>query len=72
MRKTGEQKEKVEDETKPKFQGQGQTLRGGVKRKGGEPDVIEKQEKGKDVEKKDTSAGGGQKLGGRTLRDVPK
>ena len=72
VRKTGEQKEKVEDETKPKFQGQGQTLRGGLKRKGGEPDVVEKKEKGREVEKKDPGAGGGQKLGGRTLRDVPK
>ncbi|KAF6219929.1 hypothetical protein HO133_003754 [Letharia lupina] len=72
VRKTGEQKEKVEDESKPKFQGQGQTLRGGLKRKGGEPDAVEKIEKGKEAEKKDPGAGGGQKLGGRTLRDAPK
>ena len=72
VRKTGEQKGKVEDESKPKFQGQGQTLRGGLKRKGGEPDVVEKEEKGKEAEKKDPGAGGGQKLGGRTLRDTPK
>ena len=72
MRKTGEQKEKVEDESKPKFQGQGQTLRGGLKRKGGEPDVVEKIEKGKEADRKDPSAGGGQKLGGRTLRDTLK
>lgn len=72
VRKTGEQKEKVEDESKPKFQGQGQTLRGGLKRKGGEPDVVEKMVKGKEIEKKDPGAGGGQKLGGRTLRDTPK
>ena len=73
VRKTGEQKEVVEDESKPKFQGQGQTLRGGVKRKGGEPDVVEKIEKGKGAEKKGSDAGGGQKLGGgRTLRDAPK
>lgn len=72
VRKTGEQKEKVEDESKPKFQGQGQTLRGGLKRKGGEPDVVEKTEKGKEADKKDPSAGGGQKLGGRTLRDTLK
>ena len=72
MRKIGEQKEQVEDENKPKFQGQGQTLRGGLKRKGGEPDVVEKIEKGKEPEKKDPVAGGGQKLGGRTLKDTSK
>lgn len=72
VRKNGEQKEKAEDENKPKFQGQGQTLRGGLKRKGGEPDVVEKIDKGKAVEKKDSGAGDGPKLGGRTLRDAPK
>ena len=72
VRKTGEQKDKIEDDSKPKFQGQGQTLRGGVKRKGGEPDVVEKVEKGKKPEKKDPDTNGGQKLGGRTLRDTPK
>ena len=71
VRKSGEQKDKAEDENKPKFQGQGQTLRGGLKRKGGEPDIV-KPDKGKDVEKKDPAGGGGQKLGGRTLRDASK
>ena len=73
VRKSGEPKEKVEDEGKPKFGGQGQTLRGGLKRKGGEPDFVEKIDKDKEAEKKDpTTAGGGQKLGGRTLRDASK
>ena len=72
VRKSGEKKEEAGDESKPKFQGQGQTLRGGLKRKGGEPDVVEKIDKGKEAEKKDSGAGGGQKLGGRTLRDTPR
>lgn len=73
VRKTGEQKGKSEDENKPRFKGQGQTLRGGLKRKGGEPDVVEKIDKGKEAEKKDlAAAGGGQKSGGRTLRDTPR
>ena len=69
VKKSGEQK--VEDETKPKFQGQGQTLRG-VKRRGaleGEKaeENIEEKEKGKE-----TISGGGTRLGGggRTLRDM--
>ena len=72
VRKSGEPKGKAEDESKPTFQGQGQTLRGGVKRKGGEPDVVQKIDKGKEAEKKESGTGGGQKLGGRTLRDTPK
>ena len=72
VRKSGEQKAEAGDESKPKFQGQGQTLRGGLKRKGGEPDIVEKIDKGKEAEKKDQGAGGGQKLGGRTLRDTPR
>ena len=71
VRKSGEQKEEAGDENKPKFQGQGQTLRGGLKRKGGEPDIVEKIDKGKEAEKKDPGVGG-QKLGGRTLRDTPR
>ena len=62
VRKTGEQKEV--DESQPRFQGQGQTLRGGTKRKGdAEADTASKT-KGKDNEKKDT--------GGRTLRDTAR
>lgn len=68
VRKTGEQK--VEDDTKPKFTGQGQTLRGGTKRKGGDGEAAEKADKGKEPDKNDD--GGGQKLGGRTLRDTPR
>ena len=65
--KSGEQK--VEDDTKPKFQGAGQTLRGGTKRKGA--DSEDKKAKDKETETKD--AGGGPKLGGgRTLRDTPR
>ena len=66
VRKTGGEQKEV-DESKPKFSGQGQTLRGGMKRKGAERDgLVEEKGKGKE-EKKD---GGGQKLGGgRTLRD---
>lgn len=70
VRKSGEQKNVEEDdETKPKFQGAGQTLRGGTKRKGGDGDGDgeESKEKAKEGEKKDGSAGGG-----RTLRDAPK
>ncbi len=62
VRKSGEQK--VEDDTKPKFQGSGQTLRGGTKRKGADDE--DGKEKAKEVEKKDGSGGG------RTLRDTPK
>lgn len=67
VRKIGEKKVE-EDDTKPKFTGQGQTLRGGTKRKGADPTEEKKEEK-KDA----TSApDGGQRLGGRTLRDTPK
>ncbi|KAI4103128.1 MAG: hypothetical protein L6R37_004014 [Teloschistes peruensis] len=60
----GEDKENAGAE-KPHFQGQGQSLRGGVKRKGNEPEAKTKE---KEKEKE-----GGQKLGGgRTLRDTPK
>ena len=82
VRKSGsdEQKAKAgEDASAPKFQGQGQTLRaGGLKRKGGEQDAVEKVDKGKEAEgkkMKDPPGGGGgaQRLGGgRTLRDVSK
>ena len=67
VRKSGEQK--IEDDAAPKFLGQGQTLRGGTKRKGedGEKD----KGKGKEPEKKEP-AGGGHTLGGRTLRDTPR
>jgi ubiquitin fusion degradation protein 1 len=66
VRKTGEKK--VEDESKPKFSGQGQTLRGGTKRKGADG---EDKGKGKEPERNDAPEGG-QKLGGRTLRDTPR
>ena len=62
--KKSSEKKAVVDESKPKFQGQGQTLRSGTKRKGA--DTI------KEVEKKELD-GGGPKLGsGRTLRDTPR
>ena len=57
------------EEKKKRFEGQGQTLRGGVKRKGagGAGEVKDKDKEGKDGEdkKKGDSSGGG----GRTLRD---
>ena len=74
VRKSGEQK--VEDETKPRFQGQGQTLRdqklkdskGGMKRRGEGAGKEQTEEKGKGKEREGE---GGQRLGGgRTLRDV--
>ena len=71
VRKTGEQKQA--DETQPKFQGAGQTLRGGTKRKGdGGGSDAEAKEKTRDSEKKE-GAGSGQKLGvGRTLRHTQR
>lgn len=68
VRKTGEDKTD-EEASKPKFLGQGQTLRGGTKRKGGEGEG--QKGKGKEPEKKneDGKAQGG---GGRTLRDTPR
>ncbi|KAL9120808.1 MAG: hypothetical protein Q9187_002634 [Circinaria calcarea] len=63
VRKSGEKKSRV-DESKPKFQGQGQTLRGGTKRKGTETV--------KEVEKKEPDEGGRTLGGGRTLRDTPR
>jgi len=71
VKKLGEAKEA--DETKPKFQGQGNTLRGGTKRKGA--DNTEKDGETKDKGKGAETPGadpGGQRLGGRTLRDTPR
>lgn len=64
------EEQKVVDESKPKFPGQGQTLRSGPKKNAGVGDTgAEAKGKGKE-EKND---GGGQRLGGRkTLRDAPK
>lgn len=73
VKKTGEQKEV--DDTKPKFQGQGQTLRSGTKRKGADAEVAgTMKEKGKNVEKQGPlDLSGGSRLGGgRTLRDTPR
>lgn len=71
VRKKNGEKEDEEDEKKVKFQGAGQTLRGGTKRKGAETPDVETKGKGKDPEKKDST--GGQTLGkGRTLRDTPR
>ena len=71
--KTGEQK--VVDDTKPQFQGQGQTLRSGTKRKGAASETARKPEEGKDAEKQgssDSSGGSRFGVGGRTLRDTPR
>lgn len=71
VKKTGEQKEL--DDTKPKFQGQGQTLRGGTKRKGADGDApSEIKDKGKDAEKKSSDSSSQRLGGGRTLRDTPR
>ncbi|KAI9671185.1 MAG: Ubiquitin recognition factor in ER-associated degradation protein 1 [Caeruleum heppii] len=67
----GEDKENedVEQATARKFTGQGQTLRGGTKRKGGDG-MTEAGDKGGKGKGKDMADGGGNKLGGgRTLRD---
>lgn len=65
VKKRGEQGVEDQDETKPRFQGQGQTLRSGTKRRG-EAEKPEEKDKAKD-----TDSGGGPKLGGgRTLRDA--
>ena len=64
VRKSGEQPI-AEDENKPRFQGAGQTLRGGTKRKGGDGEKANE----KEVEKKDAAP---KPSGGRTLRDTPR
>ncbi|MCJ1244225.1 ubiquitin fusion degradation protein [Trapelia coarctata] len=71
VKKSGEAKEV--DEIKPKFQGQGNTLRGGTKRKGADnPEKeVETKDKGKSADKSGADPGG-QRLGGRTLRDTPR
>ncbi|KAI4139935.1 MAG: hypothetical protein LQ341_004026 [Variospora aurantia] len=71
-KKKGGEEDKENEDAKPRFQGQGQTLRGGAKKRptagDGEPGG---KGKGKDVE--DKNASDGQKpSGGRTLRDTPK
>ncbi|KAL8920973.1 MAG: hypothetical protein Q9172_004260 [Xanthocarpia lactea] len=71
VKKKGEENKENED-TKPHFQGQGQTLRGGTKRKGADT-TGEGKDKGRSREAEDKTTGTGQKLaGGRTLRDIPK
>jgi len=64
VKKRGEQSVEDQDETKPRFQGQGQTLRSGTKRRG-EVEKPEEKEKMKDAD----SGGGSELGGGRTLRD---
>ncbi|KAL8698022.1 MAG: hypothetical protein Q9224_002040 [Gallowayella concinna] len=69
VKKKTEEK-KADEDTKPHFQGQGQTLRGGTKRKGADGDG-ETKDKGNGKEGVNKPAG--QRLeGGRTLRDTPK
>lgn len=61
-----EEGEAEKKEKKKRFEGQGQTLRGGLKRKGAEGEVKDKEGKdGQEKKKGDTSGGGG-----RTLRDA--
>lgn len=58
---------KENEDSKPKFLGQGQSLRGGTKRKpADESKVKEKEEKG------ESSTAGQKPSGGRTLRDMPR
>lgn len=69
VKKSGEKKEP--DESKPNFPGQGQTLRGGTKRKGGDNEDLVTEAKDMDSDKK--AADSAQWLGnGRTLRNTPK
>ena len=69
VKKSGENKENEEDSDKPHFQGAGQTLRAGTKRKGdGTAEDPTGKGKGKEAEK--DKSGAGQRLGGRTLRDA--
>lgn len=71
VRKKDEENKENED-TKPHFQGQGQTLRGGTKKRAADGDA-EAKSKGKGKDTEDKNASSGQKLGGgRTLRDTPK
>ncbi|KAI9814037.1 MAG: ubiquitin fusion degradation protein [Pycnora praestabilis] len=66
VKKKGDQPEP--DQSQPKFQGGGQTLRGGTKKKGeGVGSDSEAKEKSKEPPKKDP--GSSSSLGGRTLRD---
>ena len=68
VKKKGEENKENEDDSKPHFQGQGQSLRGGTKRKGNDSET---EAKGKSKDEK--SGGSGQSSGGgRTLRDTPK
>ncbi|KAL8921975.1 MAG: hypothetical protein Q9208_005429 [Pyrenodesmia sp. 3 TL-2023] len=68
VKKKGEQNKENEEDTKPHFQGQGQTLRGGTKKRPADSDSeVKSKDKGKAPE------GTGQKPGGgRTLRDTPR
>lgn len=69
VKKSGEKKEP--DESKPKFPGQGQTLRGGIKRKGADNAAPATKAKDADGDKK--AADSGQWQGsGRTLRNTSK
>ena len=71
VKKSGEKKQI--DESVPKFQGQGQTLRGGTKRKGGDTSVadVDSKEKEKETTKSAPGKSGERLGGGRTLRDLP-
>ncbi|KAL9027028.1 MAG: hypothetical protein Q9196_004393 [Gyalolechia fulgens] len=64
VKKDGENNENEVD-TKPHFQGQGQTLRGGTKKRSADADT-EGKGKGKSKDAED------RKSGGRTLRDIPR
>ena len=68
VRKAGEKPAGEIEEEKPKFLGQGQTLRGGVKNSSGTATPEVKEEKGKGKADVGKTSGGG----GRTLRDTAR
>ncbi|MCJ1284268.1 Ubiquitin recognition factor in ER-associated degradation protein 1 [Xylographa opegraphella] len=70
VKKTREKKEA--DETKPKFQGQGVTLRGGTKRKGGDPVAAANATPRAKESTKNGPVLADHEPGGRTLRDTPR
>lgn len=68
VRKAGEELASEPEEENPKFLGQGQTLRGGVKNSGANATPQVKEEKGKGKADAGRTLGNG----GRTLRETPK
>ncbi|KAL8754633.1 MAG: hypothetical protein Q9184_005045 [Pyrenodesmia sp. 2 TL-2023] len=68
VKKKGEENKENEEDMKPHFQGQGQTLRGGTKKRPADSDSeVKSKDKGKAPESTGQKPGGG-----RTLRDTPR